>query len=109
MRRLEEEGVIVGYLRVLDQTAVGRPDNIFVEITPNQHSADCFESFEEAIRHCPDVLECHLMSGDADYLLRVTAAGTADYERIHTRCVARIRSNFALRTVLKGTALPLKG
>ena len=69
------------------------------------------EAFERAVRTCPDVMECYLMSGDADYLIRVVAADTQDYERIHkqhlTRLpgVARIRSSFALRAVCKKTAL----
>lgn len=114
VRRLEDEGVIAGYVMLLDQRAIGRPDDIFIEITLVSQSQDCQETFERAVRECPDIMECYLMAGEADYLLRVAAAGTADYERIHKSHlsrlpgVSRIRSNFALRTVCKTTAFPCR-
>jgi len=113
VRRLEDEGVIQGYAMLVDQGAVGRPTNIFVEITLHSQSEEALDAFEQAVAACPDVMECYLMSGDADYLLRVAAADTADYERIHRTHlarlpgVARIRTSFALRTVCKKTALPV--
>ena len=72
------------------------------------------DAFENAVRKLPEVMECYLMSGEYDYLLRVVVANTADYERIHrehiTRLpgVARVRSGFALRTVTKHTDLPIR-
>jgi DNA-binding Lrp family transcriptional regulator len=76
-------------------------------------SEACLDAFEAAVRACPEVLECHLMSGDADYLLRFAAADTADFERIHkvylSRMpgVARIRSSFTLRQVCRRQGLPI--
>lgn len=113
VRRLEDEGVIEGYVMLVDQGAVGRPTNIFVEITLRSQSEEALDAFEQAVAACPDVMESYLMAGAADYLLRVAAAGTADYERIHRTHlarlpgVARIRTSFALRTVCKKTALPV--
>jgi Lrp/AsnC family leucine-responsive transcriptional regulator len=113
VRRLEDEGVIEGYVMLVDQGASGRPTNIFVEITLHSQSEESLDGFEQAVISCPEVMECYLMSGDADYLLRVAAADTADYERIHRTelarlpGVARIRTSFALRTVCKKTALPV--
>ena len=113
VRRLEDEGVIEGYVMLVDQGAVGRPTNIFVEITLHSQSEEALDAFEQAVAACPDVMECYLMSGDAYYLLRVADADTADYERIHRTHlarlpgVARIRTSFALRTVCKKTALPV--
>ena len=112
VRRLEDEGVIDGYVMLVDQAAIGRPANIFVEITLNSQSEESLAAFETAVRECPDVMECHLMSGDADYLLRVVAADTADYERVHKILgrlpgLARTRSSFVLRTVSKKTAYEL--
>ena len=112
VRRLEDEGVIDGYVMLVDQAAIGRPANIFVEITLNSQSEEALASFETAVRECPDVMECYLMSGDADYLLRVVAADTADYERVHKILgrlpgLARTRSSFVLRTVSKKTAYEL--
>ena len=110
VRRLEADGVIAGYVMLVDQATIGRPDNVFVEITLNSQSEDSLDAFEAAVRDCPEIMACYLMSGDADYLLHVVVADTADYERIHRTelarlpAVARIRSSFALRTVSKKTA-----
>jgi Lrp/AsnC family leucine-responsive transcriptional regulator len=112
VRRLEDEGVIEGYVMLIDQAAIGRPTNIFVEITLDGQNEEALDSFESAVVECQDVMECYLMSGDADYLLRVIAADTADYERVHKILarlpgLARTRSSFVLRTVSKKTAYEL--
>ncbi|MBK1663519.1 AsnC family transcriptional regulator [Rhodospirillum rubrum] len=113
VKRLEDEGVIGGYTAVLDQIALGKPASIFVEITLASQSEASLSAFEAAVRVCPEVMECHLMSGSADYLLRFVAADTLDFERIHkiylTRLpgVARIRSAFSLRTVSRRAGFPL--
>lgn len=109
VRRLEDEGIIAGYVMLVDQAAIGRPTNIFVEITLRGQDEETLEAFESAVVQCSDVMECYLMSGDADYLLRVVAADTADYERVHRIVaslpgLARTRSSFVLRTVSKKTA-----
>ena len=112
VRRLEDEGAIEGYVMLVDQAVIGKPASIFVEITLDAQNEETLESFESAVIDCPDVMECHLMSGDADYLLRVVAADTADYERVHKIVarlpgLARARSSFVLRTVSKKTAVEL--
>jgi Lrp/AsnC family transcriptional regulator, leucine-responsive regulatory protein len=72
-------------------------------------------AFEEAVRKVPEVMECYLMSGEYDYLLRVVLADTADFERLHSQHltrlpnVARVHSSFALRTVQKSRELPVRG
>ena len=72
------------------------------------------EGFEKAVARVPDVLECHLMAGTADYILKVVAEDTEDFARIHrqylTRLpgVARVNSSVAIRTVQKKTELPLR-
>jgi len=113
VQRLERDGVIAGYIAVLDPAAVGRATSVFVEVSLNSQREDALEAFEQAVRDCPDVLECHLMSGGSDYLLRIAVENTQDYERIHKQLlsrlpnVARIRSSFALRTVCQRRALAL--
>ncbi len=112
VRHLEDEGVIEGYVMLVDQAAIDRPANIFVEITLSGQNEETLAAFEAAVVECPDVMECHLMSGDADYLLRVVAADTADYERVHKIMaslpgLARTRSSFVLRTVSKKTAFEI--
>ena len=109
VRRLEDAGVIVGYAALVDQGAVGRSTSVFVEVTVGSQSEVSLEAFERAVQGCADVMECYLMSGEADYLIRVVAADSTDFERVHktlTRLpgLARTRSSFVLRTICKKTA-----
>jgi DNA-binding Lrp family transcriptional regulator len=105
VQRLEQEGVIAGYTAVLDPASVGRATSVFVEVSLNSQREDALEAFEQAVRDCAQIAECHLMSGGSDYLLRVAVANTQEYERVHKQYlsrlphVARIRSSFALRMV----------
>ena len=114
VRALEQAGVIDRYVALLKQSAVGLPDSVFVEVSLTREQQEDLDAFENAVRKLPEVMECYLMSGEYDYLLRVVVANTADYERIHreniTRLpgVARVRSGFALRTVTKHTDLPIR-
>lgn len=114
VKGLEEAGVIHRYAALLSQKAVGLPDSVFVEVSLTREQQEDLDAFEGAVRRLPEVMECYLMSGEYDYLLRVVVADTADYERIHrehiTRLpgVARVRSSFALRTVTKKTELPIR-
>jgi len=111
--RLEREGAIRDYVALLDPRKMGRPTTVFVEITLSGQADEVLEAFEKAVARVPDVLECHLMAGSADYLLKVVAEDSEDFARIHrqylTRLpgVARMQSSFALRTVFKTTALPV--
>ena len=114
VRLLEQAGVVERYSMIVNQAAVGLPGNVFVEISLAQQQQEELDIFEERVLQIPEVMECYLMSGDYDYLLRVVVADAADYERIHhqnlTRLpgVARVRSSFALRTVTKATELPIQ-
>lgn len=113
VRQLEESGVIDGYVTLLNQTVIGKPSNVFIEVSLDSQSEQSLNAFEAAVSACPEVMECYLMAGDADYLLRVVARDPADYERIHKTHlsrlphISRIHSSFALRTVCKKTALEI--
>ena len=113
VKLLEETGVIEGYMMLINQAAVGLPGNVFVEITLNRQQREDLDAFEASVSLVPEVMECYLMSGDYDYLLRVTVADASDYERIHHEQlttlpgVARVRSSFALRAVKEKTELPI--
>lgn len=113
VNRLEKDGYIREFVALLNPRKVERAATIFVEIRLSGQSDEILEAFEKAVARLPDVLECHLMAGDADYMLKVVARDTDDYARIHQQHLARLpgvatlRSNFALRTVFKTTALPL--
>lgn len=109
VKLLEEAGVILGYAANLDRTSLGLANEFFVEVSLSAQTEEAFERFEKAVQRVPEILECHLMSGQFDYLLRVAAADATDYERIHRSRISRlpgvqrIQSSLALRTV-KGWA-----
>lgn len=113
VQRLEEAGIIRDYVALLDPKKLGRSTIVFVEITLSGQADEVLDAFEREVARVPDVLECHLMAGTADYLLKVVAQDTEDFARIHRRYLARLpgvaqmHSSFALRTVRQTTALPL--
>ncbi|CUH78854.1 Leucine-responsive regulatory protein [Tritonibacter multivorans] len=113
VQRLEEEGFIRDYVALLDARKMKVPTTVFVEITLSGQADEVLDAFEKAVARIPDVLECHLMAGTADYILKVVAENTEDFARIHRQHlsrlpgVAQMQSSFALRTVFKTTALPI--
>ena len=114
VKNLEEAGFIKGYVTLVDQNAVGLPVSVFVSVSLEKQIEPALELFEKTIKSRPEVMECYLMTGDADYLLRVVTKDLAAYERFlldHlTRIdgVASIKSSFALKQVTYKTALPLQ-
>ena len=113
IKLLEEAGVITGYSAALNRAALGLPIEFFVEVSLTAQTEEAFERFEAAVKRVPEILECHLMSGQFDYLLRVAAADAADYERVHRSHIARlpgvqrIQSSLALRTVKGWSGYPV--
>jgi len=110
---LEESGIIDRYVMLISQSAIGKPDNVFVRITLDGQQHEKLAAFEAEISRVPEVMECYLMSGDFDYLLRVITRNNADYVRVHNQLtslpgVMRIQSSFALRAVLDKTEIPLE-
>lgn len=113
VQRLESDGYIRDYVALLDARKMDMPTTVFVEITLRGQTDDVLDAFEKSVARVPNVLECHLMAGTADYLLKVVAEDTEDFARIHRQYLARLpgvaqmQSSFALRTVFKTTALPV--
>lgn len=112
VRMLEESGIIDRYVMLVNQGAIGKPGNVFIRVTLEGQQREKLAAFEEAVQGVPDVMECYLMSGDFDYLLRVIVKSNEDYVRIHNRLtslpgVFRMQSSFTLRTVLNKTEIPL--
>ncbi|GFZ95657.1 Lrp/AsnC family transcriptional regulator [Dyella caseinilytica] len=113
VKLLEERGLISGYVMLLDEKAAGLPGTAFVLVTLDQQGRAALDAFEAAIQRHPEVTECCLLAGTADYMVRVVYADSADFERIHTEIltqlpgVVRVQSTLALRTVKKTTALPM--
>ncbi len=105
IKLLEDNGLITGYSATLDRKALGLANEFFVEVSLQAQTEQAFEKFENAVQRVPEILECHLMSGQFDYLLRVIAKDAEDYERVHRTKLARLpglhrlQSSLALRTV----------
>lgn len=114
IRSLEEQGLILGYAARVDARRLGLSVEVFVEITLNSQSREAMDRFERAVCDFDEILECHLMSGAADYQLRVAAVDLDHYDRIHRDCLARLpgvssmRTSFSLRRIkrFEGYAVP---
>ncbi|KZM48154.1 Lrp/AsnC family transcriptional regulator [Labrenzia sp. OB1] len=113
MRALEEAGIIEKYVALLDQRKLGRRMDVFVEISLTGQSRETLENFEREVARSDEIMECFLMAGDADYILRLTAEDPVDFERIHRDHLARLpgvlrmKSSFAIRPIVRRTAIPL--
>ncbi len=111
VKALESDGIIADYVALLDEAAFGRTSSVFVQVTLDNQRTENLSHFEEAVAACPEIMECYLTTGDADYLLRVLVRDAADYERIHHQVLTRLPgatrvvSNFAIRRVFRRTAL----
>jgi len=113
VQRLHSIGIIKNYVALLNNRLVELPTTVFVEITLSGQADEVLDAFEREVLLIPDVLECHLMAGSADYLLKVVAKDTDDFARIHRKYLARLpgvaqmHSSFSLRSVSNTTALPI--
>ena len=113
VKLLEDRGLIARYVMLVDEKKAGLPGTAFVLVTLDQQGRAALDAFESAIQEHPEVAECCLLAGAADYMVRVVYADAADCERIHTEIltqlpgVVRVQSTLALRTVKKTTSLPV--
>jgi Lrp/AsnC family leucine-responsive transcriptional regulator len=112
VKRLEQAGVIQGYHAMLDQAALGLPDTVFLEVMMERHDETHLARFEEAVLAIPEILECWLVTGEYDYVLKAAVGGTAGYERLLREKIYRLpgvrhtRTAFTLRC-LKRVASPV--
>ena len=90
VQRLEQDGFIAAYVALLDARKMGKPTIVFVEITLQSQAEDLLDAFEREVAKVPDILECHLMAGSADYLIKIMAEDTEDFARIHRRFLSRL-------------------
>ncbi|HOC10970.1 MULTISPECIES: Lrp/AsnC family transcriptional regulator [Thermomonas] len=113
VKLLEDSGLVARYVMLLDEDQAGLPGTAFVLVTLDQQGRGALDAFESAIHDHPEVTECCLLAGTADYMVRVVYADAADFERIHTDVltqlpgVTRVQTTLALRTVKRTTALPV--
>ena len=112
IQKLEEEGVIKGYMAVVDEAAYGLPITAFVRIRLERHTQAAINAFEQKVRDIDTIIDCYVMTGDADYLLRVLVESLQDYEAfVRTRLhmiegIASIDTSFAYGTVKRATRFP---
>ncbi len=110
VRNLEESGVITGYAALIDETALGYGISVFVSVKLDRQVDEALAAFEAAISRFPEVVDCWLMTGNRDYLLRIATTGLADFERFlvgrFTKVpgVASIESSIPLRRIKAGLA-----
>ena len=113
VRALEDCGVIRRYATLVDQSAVGLPVSVFVSVSLERQIESALDEFEATVKARPEVMECYLMTGTADYLLRIVVSDLEAYERFLKEHLTRIsgvssiQSSFALKQIAYRTALPL--
>ncbi len=113
LRALEAAGVIDHYAAIINERSVGLPICVFVTVTLASQAESTLTAFETAIASVPEVVECYLMTGGSDYLLRLVVRDVDDLERVHAKAlttlpgVTRVSSSVAMRTVVKRGALPV--
>jgi DNA-binding Lrp family transcriptional regulator len=111
---MEAGGAIVRYAAIVSPAAVGLPISVFVTVTLDSQSEEALAAFEREIAAMPEVMECHLMTGSSDYLLRVVAQDVQDLARIHstqlTRLarVGRMTATIAMRQIVRRDDLPIR-
>ena len=114
VRRLEEEGLIDAHVTLINRRAAGYDMLCFVSVSLQLHDIEQVTGFREAVGQIPEVLECHHVTGDYDYLLKIVAHNTQDLENFLLRKltpipgVARIHTSLVLNEVKSTTVIPLK-
>ncbi len=104
---LEASGAIRGYRAIIDDRLLGKHMTVYIRVTLERQSAAVLGAFEAAVRHCRDIVSCHLLAGQYDYILVARVAGIDDYNRLHQNelsrlpGVIRLETSFALRDVLE--------
>jgi Lrp/AsnC family leucine-responsive transcriptional regulator len=113
VKRLERAGYIEGYRATLQRSRVGLGLTVFIGVKIEAHANDRAESFQEAVVAMPEVVACHMISGDIDYLLEVVAPDLEHYQQylvgklLNLPIVKEVRSNIALQTLKEAGPLPL--
>lgn len=114
IKQFEEKGLIEGYSARLSPDGLGLTIHAFVEISLVSQSQDVLDKFEQAAARFDDILECHLMAGTADYLVRIAASDIKSFDQIHRECLARLpgvssmRSSFSIRTIKEWRGYPVR-
>jgi DNA-binding Lrp family transcriptional regulator len=108
IQALEASRAIRGYRALVDDRLLGKHMTVYIRVTLERQSAAVLSAFETAVRHCREIVSCHLMAGQYDYMLVARVGGIDDYGRLHQNelsrlpGVTRLETSFALRDVLDG-------
>jgi Lrp/AsnC family leucine-responsive transcriptional regulator len=111
IQALEVGGAIRGYRAMVNDRLLGKRMTVYIRVTLEKQSAPVLSAFEVAVRHCKDIVSCHLMAGQYDYMLVARVSDIDDYGRLHQNelsrlpGVIRLETSFALRDVLEGSRL----
>jgi Lrp/AsnC family transcriptional regulator, leucine-responsive regulatory protein len=114
VRALEQQGVVTRYVALLDAPKVGMNVSVFIQVSLEKQVESALDNFEAAMKKYSEVMECYLMTGDSDYLIRVVVEDVDALQHFivqnlsKIRGIANIRSSFALKQVKYSTALPLR-
>lgn len=112
IKRLEKLGVIKKRVALLDANAIGLPLVGYIRIRTNEHNQAWLDKFSRAIQTIPEVTECHRMSGDVDYLVKVVVSDVADYDRVYKKLIstvdmAEVSVSFSMERLKETTQLPI--
>ena len=113
VKTLEGSGIIDSYQAHLDANALGFRTSVFISVELDSQKKEQLRAFEDAVAAIPQVMDCTLLAGTADYLIRVVVRDVEDYERLHAETltalphVARLQSQFSLKKIVRRTALPI--
>lgn len=113
LKRLEDEGVLLRRVALVDPARVGAGVTVFVAVRTNDHSDAWLEGFARAVRTIPEVVEFYRMAGETDYLLKLAVASIADYDRVYRKLIRSaklhdVSSTFAMETIKYTTAVPIQ-
>ncbi|MBK6800175.1 MAG: Lrp/AsnC family transcriptional regulator [Novosphingobium sp.] len=112
IRRLEDGGVIARRVALLDPARIGLATTVFVAVKTSRHDPEWLEAFARGVASIDEVIECHRMAGDVDYLLKLVVRDIAHYDRIYRRLIAAVpdladvSSSFSMERMKHTTALP---
>ena len=107
---LEADGIIEGYSARLNRRRVGLELLLFIEVKLRSQESECLTAFEQAVKRMPEILECHMISGDFSYLLRVAAQNTGSYERLYRERLSTLPHVAEIRTLMSlSTVKPFSG
>ncbi len=113
LKTMEGKGLICKYKAILNAKKLGFQIMLFIQVSLKSQSEESLVAFEKAVQNVPEILDCYLMAGDSDFLLRVVCRDQEDFERLHRRLISRLpgvnqlHTNMSIRTLKEDSNLPI--